>query len=271
VAGTSVEWVVRNLPYGHNGISVYPDGRLLVVTGDGLRIIDPDTQAIQAPMSPTQVIDAKVLSADAVAIVRRFGVAMLSNDGVTVLGGPFGGRVTFVATDRQDERLMVFSNRAYRTNESGSMLVSLGTALGEQVTRRLALQGGAGAGAICLGGEAFLVLGNPTVLIGSSGTETQISVPLTNPHSGVPCANSRRVLIGGGDVEVIEFDLDLGVGRSVASVNLRGSIVHIASDARDEGKFYVTANYESAHFSYGTEYRGAVVVVQLNSDRHCTN
>jgi hypothetical protein len=271
VSGTSVEWVARNLPFGQSGLSVFPDGKLLVVTGEGLTSIDPDTQVIQALASPSQVTAAKVVSADAIAIVRRFGVAVLCNNGVTVLGGPFGGRVTFVAADRQDDRLMVFSNMAHHTKESGSMLVSLGAALGEQAVRRLALPGGAGAGAICLGKDSFLIFGNPSLLIGSSGTPTEISIPLTNPHSGVPLANSRRVLIGGGDVELVELDLDSRASRGLASINLRGSVVHVASDVRGDNRFYVSANYESAHYSYGTEYRGAVVMVQVESDRHGTS
>jgi hypothetical protein len=61
--GVSVDWVARDLVPGQSGISVYPDGSLLVVTGAGLRSIDPRTQVMASARSPSQVTDAKVVSA----------------------------------------------------------------------------------------------------------------------------------------------------------------------------------------------------------------
>jgi hypothetical protein len=214
--------------------------------------------------SPSQVTDAKVVSAGTIAIVRRYGVATQGTTGVSVVGGPFGGRVRFVTSDLADEQLMIFSNRAYQTNESGSLLVSLGNVLGQQVVRRLAYPGGSGAGAVWLGGESFLVLGNPTVLIDGSSEPTEVPLPLTNPHGGVRLANGR-VLIGGGDVELIDLDLNSQSVRSIGSLNLRGSTVHVARDVLTENRFYVFA-----HVADEGESRGAVVAVRLAKDTEST-
>jgi hypothetical protein len=122
------------------------------------------------------VTNARALCSGEIAVVRRHGVAAIGRDGISVRGGPFGGRVTFANHDTDD--LIVFSNDADGAGPSGhvsrAVLAVLGDRLGDASVQELDYPASQGFGATLLRDGGTLVLGNPTVLFDSSGGRSAV-------------------------------------------------------------------------------------------------
>jgi hypothetical protein len=262
LSGMSAEWIASGLPFGQSGVSTFSDGRLLLTTGAGLLIADPGTGRTQRMLDGAGVTNARALCSGEIAVVRRHGVAAIGRDGISVRGGPFGGRVTFANHDTDD--LIVFSNDADGAGPSGhvsrAVLAVLGDRLGDASVQELDYPASQGFGATLLRDGGTLVLGNPTVLFDSSGGRTEIPLNLSNPFAAAPALRDGQVLVSGGDVELVLLEPDSGVSTSLGTFNLHGSIAELAMVPGSR-----TAGYVYAHHQIGTEAFGAVVRFDLDN------
>ncbi len=273
VHSITAEWIAAELPFGQNGISTFADGRLLLTTGAGLLIADPETGATLRLLQGAGVTDAKALSSGDIAVVRRHGVAVISPAGVKARGGPYGGRVRFA--DGVQDDLVIFSNDADghgrpQAQGCGATLVTLGEGVGDDTVQELDYPTFGGAGAMLLGDERILVLGNPPVLFHPDGTRRELQLNLSNPFAGVPALQAGHVLVSGGDVDLVLLDPTTGRTAWLGQFNLHGSVTELAMVPGSR-----TAGYLYAHHQIGNESFGAVVRFDLGEvtldGRECPN
>ena len=263
VEGVQADWLASNVPFGQSGLSLMADGRLLILTGRGLVVVDPKLGTVAPLASPSHVSAAKALPTGQVAVVRGSGVAVVEVDGtIRVRGGPLPGRVTFAAGGSDEEELIVFSNGDYRSRgasrNSCAMLVAVGAALGDERFVRLDYPAAQAAGALRLPDDRVLLLGNPSVIIGADGTSSDLNLRIANPFGACLLDSGRYVLVGGGDVDLLVVDICANTAARMATVNLHGSIVEVVANTSAERICYVFAHYER-----GSGSLGAVVRVEL--------
>lgn len=252
VEGVEAHWAVRNLRAGHHGVAV-TGRRLVLVTGDGLLRVGLDDASVERLPFPNDVSNVKVLSSGAIAVIRKFGAALIAGTELRVLGSPFPGRATFVANTGDD--LVVFSNGARMPPVGDPSISSLGASPGQERTENLDYPAASGFSSVHLIDGGFVVLGHPIRLF-HDGSWSDMAISLSNPASGFPWRG--KLVIAGGSVELVSIDLKSGAVEELCSLRLQGAAVEVAMDPDlpDEG-------YLFAHETFEGQTRGAVVKFNL--------
>jgi hypothetical protein len=241
--GVNAKWLAfRSIPPGQSGLSVRPDGRLLVVTGMGLLEVDPATQTSEWLPAPADITDVKAVGDGSVMVIRRLGVARLdAGGGLRVIDGPFPGRARFTIDCFATDEVTVWCNdiRGVTTlNSSRGAHATLGDAPGEaKVIETKAATGGAAAARIAP--DVTLLLGNPAALE-DNRVASAVTFPISNPFAAAPLGDD--VLVGGGSIDIVRCDDRFQSIQPFASLDLRPSVIDLAADPTMPGTVYAMAH-----------------------------
>lgn len=242
--GVKAEWLAfRSIPPGQSGMSVRPDGRLLVVTGMGLLEVDPVTQTSEWLPAPADITDVKALDDGSVMVIRRLGVGRLDAAGVLrVIEGPLPGRARFTIDCFATEEVTVWCNdiRGVTTLNSSrrGAQATLGDAPGDaKVIETKATTGGAAAARIAP--NVTLLLGNPAALE-EDRVASAVTFPISNPFAAAPLGED--VLVGGGSIDIVRCDDRFQSIQPFASLDLRPSLIDLAADPTRPGSVYAMAH-----------------------------
>lgn len=249
------EAALSNLPFGQHGVAELEPARILVTLVHG--VVEADlaarTTRLRIPI-PGCSRNPLPREGGEIYFVRKYGVALFGNEGISIVAGAFPGPVSL--TPGADSDVWAFSNSSSSTDRSGSggLLVRLGPKVGDEVPVEIPYQQWGGMNAAWLEGDRFLVTGSAGIkMLDLGGEVVDIPSSISNPM-GLARLDESSFLIAGGDVEIARLDVRSGTITKLAELNLHGSIAELAPGT---DQFLLFSHYT------GTSATSVGIVVRL--------
>jgi Restriction endonuclease len=219
----SVKRLVRGFPAGWSGLSVAPQGHLLVTTAQGAFEVDLHAGAARPTHRLRDCFGRAMIMPEGVYVARREGVARLDDTGIhPVLGGAPTNPILVLS---EDGRLYALLNRSW--NGSGGQsdstrLVEIPSTLGGSCrTWTLDYPPHSAVNAAVLDDGRFLIVGSGGVRVMADGTTTTIGFNGSNAMGLARRSRSRYYCIADSQLlSLYELDIDIHVSQELGRFNL---------------------------------------------------